>query len=205
MKHAWMTMAILAPTMSAMPGCALVRSGGVETIFFVDDAASISASCIDVGYREAALACHRIRDGDNLVVGLRRYSPNRTDREGFLKLTFVIDRGVADGEVVELPSDRVKAAFGSGLSFMPGGSGCHGQATSGTVSFARTGKEALKLHADVVFDLRSAPGWPDHCKPYAFRSELEARRSTLDRMGPWEGVVNGESEAEESHPSSKTK
>lgn len=177
---------------SMMSGCVSMRTGGSETTFFVENGESIFHSCAGVDHREAAIACHRLANGRHLVVGIRQYSDAGVDREVFRKITFVIDHEVADGEVVELPSDRVRVAYGSGLSFMPGKSGCYGQATSGSVSVSRRGMEKLEIHANLRFDLKSPLGWADACEMLEFRSTIVATRSTFEDMGPWEGVRNAD-------------
>lgn len=179
-----------APTFLAVGficGCASLNPASREIFFFVEDADSISPSCRSVDYQEAAIACHRLARGREIVVGIRRYSDARIDREGFRKITFVIDKDVKDGEVIKIPSDRARAAFGSGLSFMPGKSGCYGEATSGTVSVSRTDMKSLRVNAAVNFHLKSPLDWAGECKSLEFRSSFTAEKLNLEDMGPWEG------------------
>lgn len=169
-------------------GCALIRTENQETMFFVDKADSILPACDETDRREAALACHRLVEGGAVVVGIRRYSNPGLDRENFRKTTFVVDTDVAVGEVIDISSGRVRAAYGTGLSFMPGKSGCYGQAISGTVSILRNNDEFLELEATIEFDLKSPLGWTDACKNREFHARVVANRLTIKDLGPWEGV-----------------
>lgn len=108
----------------SVAACASLRTKSQDTTFFVRSADSIKSECVEADYREAALACHRIYQGEHVVVGVREYSDLGLDKERFRKVTLVFENDIHVGDVIDLSSGRVKAFYSTGLSFMPGKAGC---------------------------------------------------------------------------------
>jgi len=127
-----------------------------------------------------------------LVVGVREYSSGGVDTERFLKVTLFFDGDLSEGEVFQIPSKNVRVVFGSGLSFMPGKSGCYGEAKSGTVSVVGRSVEQLELDVAALFDLKSPLSWNDACNEYMFRSRILAKRYLFEELGAWEGVKSAD-------------
>ena len=179
---------VLAAGVCATSGCASLGSASGESTFFVEGAAAASPHCIDGDYRELAVACHRLVAGELLVVGLRQFTDGAGDGAKFRKVTLFLTEDVREGETLSFPTNRARAVFGSGLSFMPGKSGCYGEAKSGTVTIKRRTQEVLELEIAIQFDLKSPLNWPDACNDGEFAETVIAQRSTMERFGPWEGV-----------------
>lgn len=139
-------------------------------------------------YREVALACHRIVDGDNVVVALREYTATKVENEIYRKLTLILPPNLAEGDVFSLSEGDIRAFYSTGLSLRPGSTGCYGKAVSGSVEILRKSNDLVQLRINARFDLDSPAGWKDHCKMRELSHELNAIRRPLGQLGAWEGV-----------------
>lgn len=169
--------------------------------FYVTDADSADERCNTVTYRELALACHRISAGNHTVVGVREYSRSGMDSDRFRKVTFSLPTGLRPGDTIDLPSADAKAFYSTGQSFMPGKTGCYGNATSGRISVRRTSERILEFDVQALFDLKSPLEWKGHCSVRSFNGHIKAVRLPIERLRAWEGVPGkGDSVIEEGVP-----
>ncbi|WP_295566441.1 hypothetical protein [uncultured Stenotrophomonas sp.] len=184
----------------ALSACAFLPTK-TSSKFYVADADSGPDGCSTVDYRELALACHRISEGNRTVVGIREYSRSGLDSDRFRKVTFSLPAVLRVGDTIDLSSTDVKAFYSTGLSFMPGKVGCYGSAISGRISVLRNAGRTLELDVQALFDLKSPLQWKGHCSVRAFNERIKAVRLPAERLRAWEGVPGkGDSIIEESLP-----
>lgn len=176
---------LLALTSTA---CASLSESQRSSSFYVSNANSDMAGCERSDYREVALACHRIVDGDNVVVALREYTATKIENERYRKLTLILPPNLAEGDVFSLTEGDIRAFYSTGLSLRPGSTGCYGKAVSGSVEILRKSNDLMQLRINARFDLDSPAGWKDHCKVRELSYELNAIRRPLGQLGAWEGV-----------------
>ncbi len=183
--------------------CASLSGSQRSSSFYVSNADSVMAGCERSDYREIALACHRIVDGNNVVVGLREYTATKVENERYRKLTLILPPNLAEGDVFSLSEGDTRAFYSTGLSLRPGSTGCYGKAVSGSVEILRKSNDLMQLRINARFDLDSPAGWQDHCKMREFSYELNAIRRPLGQLGAWEGVpAPGDSLISEGSPGS---
>lgn len=182
--------------------CASLLPGSHEiSAFSVSNASSDVSGCERSDYREVALACHRIVDGDNVVVALREYTATKVENERYRKLTLILPPNLAEGDVFSLTEGDIRAFYSTGLSLRPGSTGCYGKAVSGSVEILRKSNDLMQLRINARFDLDSPAGWKDHCKVRELSHELNAIRRPLGQLGAWEGVpAPGDSLVSEGSP-----
>ncbi|WP_409460712.1 hypothetical protein ACK1O1_00105 [Stenotrophomonas maltophilia] len=176
---------LLALTSTA---CASLSGSQRSSSFYVSNANSDIAGCERSDYREVALACHRIVDGDNVVVALREYTATKVENERYRKLTLILPPNLAEGDVFSLSEGDIRAFYSTGLSLRPGSTGCYGKAVSGSVEILRKSNDLMQLRINARFDLDSPAGWKDHCKMRELSYELNAIRRPLGQLGAWEGA-----------------
>ncbi|MGF6463511.1 hypothetical protein ACVKU6_001921 [Stenotrophomonas sp. PvP086] len=184
--------------------CASLLPGSHKiSAFYVSNANSDVTGCERSDYREISLACHRIVDGDNVVVALREYTATKIENERYRKLTLILPPNLAEGDVFSLTEGDIRAFYSTGLSMRPGSTGCYGKAVSGSVEILRKSNDLMQLRINARFDLDSPAGWKDHCKMRELSYELNAIRRPLGQVGAWEGVhAPGDSLISEGSPSS---
>ncbi len=168
--------------------CASLSGSQKSSSFYVSNADSDMTGCERSDYREAALACHRIVDGGNVVVALREYTATKVENERYRKLTLILPPNLAEGDVFSLPEGDIRAFYSTGLSLRPGSTGCYGKAVSGSVEILGKSNDLMQLRINARFDLDSPAGWKDHCKMRELSYELNAIRRPLGQLGAWEGV-----------------
>lgn len=168
--------------------CASLSESQRSSSFYVSNADSDMAGCESSDYREVALACHRIVDGDNVVVALREYTATKVENERYRKLTLILPPNLEEGDVFSLSEGDIGAFYSTGLSLRPGSTGCYGKAVSGSVEILRKSNDLMQLRINARFDLDSPAGWKDHCKMRELSYELNAIRRPLGQLGVWEGV-----------------
>lgn len=117
--------------------CASLSGSQRSSSFFVWNANSDVACCERPDYREVSLACHRIVDGDNVVVALREYTAAKVENERYRKLTLILPPNLAEGDVFSLSEGDTRAFYSTGLSLRLGSTGCYGKAVSGSVEIVR--------------------------------------------------------------------
>lgn len=181
-------------------GCSSFGIGSRTDTFLVVGADAISAGCERAGYRELALACHRLSVGESTVVALREYENKGIDNERFRKVTLVLAGPITAGDTFALASDKAKAFYSTGMSFFPGSAGCYGIATSGTVDITRVTPDAIEMELDAVFDLTGPVVTKDVCGTLEYAIGITAQRLDYDGLGPWEGVPGTSDVVEESVP-----
>lgn len=136
------------------------------------------------------------------MVATRGYNPGGgVDREIFTKMTFVLDSNLSVGEIVSIPSRRLRIFYSTGLSYMPGKTGCYGQASSGSAIVRQKTNDLVELEFDAVFDLQSPLKWQGDCLERNIKSQVIARMKPLSLLDAWEGVpAEGDSLIAESVP-----
>ena len=86
-----------------------------KEVFAVRDADIDWQGCLQLPAKEVALACHRLKSGDNLILAMRhRLGRSWGDRGAFQKLTIVLPPNVKSGESYFIRSDEIKAFFSNG-------------------------------------------------------------------------------------------
>ncbi len=181
--------------------CASLSGSERSSIFYVQNANSDVAGCEKSDFREVSLACHRIIDGNNVVVALREYTATAVENERYRKLTLILPPNLGEGDVFRLPEGDTRAFYSTGLSLRPGSTGCYGKAVSGSVEILRKTSDLMQLRVVARFDLDSPAGWKDHCRMREFSYELNALRRPLGQLGAWEGVpASGDSLISEGVP-----
>ena len=196
----WLTTLALVLACSA---CASLPGNQKVTAFYVSNANSDVAGCDTTDFREVALACHRIVDGNSVVVALREYTAPEVENERYKKLTLILRSNLAEGDVLDLPSSEGRAVYSTGLSLRPGSTGCYGKAVSGSVEILKKSADLIRVRINARFDLDSPAGWKDHCKMREFSYELNAIQRSLGQLDAWEGVpAPGDSLISEGSPGS---
>ena len=83
--------------------CASLSGIERSSIFYVQNANSDVAGCEKSDFREVSLACHRIIDGNNVVVSLREYTAAAVENERYRKLTLILPPKSWGGRCVPSP------------------------------------------------------------------------------------------------------
>lgn len=169
-------------------GCTSLSGSHRSSTFYVSNANSDVAGCERSDFREVALACHRIVDGNNVVVALREYTATKVENERYRKLTLILPPNLAEGDAFSFSEGDIRAFYSTGLSLRPGSTGCYGKAVSGSVDILSKSNDLMRLRINARFDLYSPAGWKDHCQQREFSYELNATRRSLGHLGAWEGV-----------------
>ena len=185
---------------SLLTTACLPKRQGATQEFYVQHADSIQQGCDAVNYEELGVACHRLKNGDFKVIGVREYSDRGLDQERFRKVTFVVPADLKQGDRIELTASETKAFYSTGLSYMPGKAGCYGSAISGSLLITRLETPIIELQVDAVFDLKSPAGYESHCSLREYRTTILAKRKEIGELGPWEGVPGDADYFEEGTP-----
>lgn len=185
MQTKLLTALVLGLTCSA---CTSLPGNHKVSAFFVSNANADVAGCDTSDFREVALACHRITEGNNVVVALREYAAPEVENERYKKLTLILPLNLAEGDVLDLPSNESRAVYSTGLSLRPGSIGCYGKAVSGSVEILKKSDDLMRVRINARFDLDSPAGWRDHCNAREFSYDLNVIRRALNQLGAWEGV-----------------
>lgn len=185
-------------------GCAHVK----EESFYVTDASlqenarhrELSKTFVSKRTRlddqEFVVTGHRITaDGKGTVIGLRSFAPGSAflvDQAGFQKISvYLPGTSLTKGAEVQIPGQNgAMAYYSSGLSNLPGGGGCFGYATTGSIKVIDVSPSDVTISADLLFGLSGPAGAAlSDCDDKRIRGTYVARHLRVQELTPWQGTM----------------
>jgi hypothetical protein len=144
--------------------------------------------------REFVVTGHRIRDGEGVVLAFRSFAPGRflvVDQASFLKITSFLPRTRLDpGMEIQLPDSNGTVVFlSTSSSNMPGGTGCFGYASHGSIKVHDVSAAQINVTVDLHFRLSSPLGFSDECNERNVRGAYVLSRLRLQELTPWQGAT----------------
>lgn len=189
---------VLAGMLFNLYGCAF----GSRDAFFVEHAqlseidrkTNIQTEVADLKpkVREITYAGHRVSKGTGLILALREFSAGNiliTDQAVFKKITVFIS-GVEElesGSIVRFGSNEITAFLSHSSSSFPGGNGCYGYATKGSIFVKKINAQNIAVRLDLIFDQRSPGDWTGECLPTAINESFNAHKKSISSLTPWDG------------------
>lgn len=166
-----------------------VRAHAKEAVIAIAGVSIDQAHCIHAPPSEVQFSCHRFGRGEGFAVALRKYMPSMSvDGGAFEKLTLLFAAKPSEGDVFQLPNERVFVFYSSGPSAFPGKHGCYGVPISGNVRVSKFSRQTVIVDIDANFDLSSPMGWNDQCQHHLLKKQLRAHFISRDQLNPWYGM-----------------
>lgn len=190
---------------AALYGCAHVD----EQSFYVRDASLQERARHDqlattfvskrthLGYedKEFVVTGHRIGAGKGTVLAFRSFAPGsplKVDQAGFQKITvFLPSRSISEGSEIHIPHPQGAMAFySSGSANFPGGGGCFGYASAGSVRVLSIVNSDITIKADLQFRLSGPAGTAlSDCEDKRVQATYTAREIRVQDLTPWQGAA----------------
>jgi hypothetical protein len=144
--------------------------------------------------KEFVVTGHRIANGEGLVLALRSFDPGvfwAPDQAGFLKMTvFLPFARIEPGSQIHIPDSKGAMAYlSTGSSSFPGGNGCFGYASKGTINIDEIQNTQLKVSLSLSFRTASPLGFSGQCDEKVVRGQYVVPRVDLSKLTPWQGIA----------------
>lgn len=168
--------------------CGCSNTAANKASGFLTNAEKYQSNCEDIDYREKEISCHRLKAGNQFIIGYRSISKRSgSDSQGFEKLTIYSNTKLDPGHKYLIPNDGIEIFYSHGLSFMPGKGGCYGKAKSGFFEIANTDKNQIIVNLSMDFEMKSPLNYQGHCSFKKIIKSFEITTKNYNDLTPWDG------------------